>query len=916
MADNLNDQLTYNSMDYAVTTVDETTWRPVRGVMPIGGIQIRNELYRLKKKVPISSASTTPGQNGTPETVLSVSATQSPTKGQGQTLSLVSVSFTRDPADKNFAGVRIWFTGFKGSTTPSLMASGTVSPISFVCDTTKETVTVAVQPYSNAGASPDLSTCLTTTVTLNGVVQAPPAPSIAQSLTSTPTGVQFSFNQEGGLLQDVVQAYRVYKNSTNNSGTATVFKNYPQDPKNTGQVVVQDVLSNGTISYYWVSAVNTSGLESSLTQVAGSGTVISGFANSSDNMVRNGDFSGGNANWSASTQVGWFKTGQSGVPVGTSYIEVPSSTGGAFFLLCDDLIPVDTNQQYLVSCWMRMPTGNNNQDCYAGLFEYDANKNGISHVFNGYFIAGMLYTAISRTTDTFGNANGWQYFEGIIGGPPLANTSSPTVYQWAQGTVYVRPIFLINDSNGTAQTVQITGVRLSKVEASAIDAYKKVNGVNLIANSEFRNGISGYSVYDNNATGNVTIAFDSALGAPNSTGNRMHIHTASGAAPSPGLGGFTVGMPPDSGTLTVGQYHRGDRILIRMYAYIPRGYTVHYASNAFGDQGSVVWLRSQSGQSSWYEYMLMVTIGSTGTFSTIGYFWISSTLPAPIDWWVGSFEMIDIEQVQLSGANYQLYRQGVSTNLITQGSIIPTQSFLISFSCTSSSISLSWAAQTLFRSDGSTFTVSSGSQTYSSLSNSTTYYIYPYINVLTSAIGFANGSPPGTSSSSTTATQAYFDNRSALSPLVLTTASSGGGGGSGGGSGGGGDTCPEENELVEVSRNGQILQIKVKELDPQTDLLKGWSFQDKKDVYRKVMSVHSSSCAAWYAVQGHRVSPCEPVFIDGQWMPAHKAPGARFDTFVGVKVEINVEVDDYDEHNYWLVGPGGPLLVHNFLPYC
>lgn len=918
MADN---ELTYSTIVSSTDITDTgVSWRPVRTIYPIDTLIVRDRLNKVAQITAPAPASSDPsGTGGIPEVLLSLSAVQTASKQQDRVFSLVSISFTRDPSDANFASVDIWFTGYKGNTNPVLMTSGVDSPISFLCEATKETVVVTAQTVGSGGQTADLSFALTTTVTLSGVVSAPPAPSIAQSLVSTPTGIQFAFNQEGGLLEDVIQTYKVYKNSTNSTGTATVFKTFPQDPTNAGgQVVVEDVLANGTLSYYWVSAVNTSGLESSLTSVTGSGTIISGLAPTSDNMVRNGDFSGGNANWSQ-VPTSSIITGASGVPVGNSYLQWNSSQGTGF-IECDDYYPVDTNKSYLMSCWVKM-AGNTSNNQWAGFHEYDSNKNAISHVSGGSFACYCLYAGISQTSGgqfSEPSTNGWQYFEGIVNGPAISNSSAPGppgIYQFAANTAFIRPIFLFNDT-GTAQTVQVSGVRISKVEAVTINAYKKATGVNLIANPDFANGTSGYSVYDNNSTGNVTTSVVNNSTAPNSTGKVLQISTASGAAPSPGLGGFTVSMGVDSGTLTVGQYHKGDQILVRMTASIPSGYTVHYASNAFGNEGTVTWLRSQAGRGTWYEYLLLITIGVTGSFNTIGYFWISNELSAPVTWQVATFEMIDINQVQLTGSNYRLYRQGQSTDLLTQGSIIPTQAFIITFTLGPTNINLSWSSQSLFRADGSTFTVSGGTQGYSSLSNSTTYYIYPYINLSNNTVAFTNGSPPTTTSggNSTQAVETAFDQRVPLAPLVLQTQSSGGTGGTGGGSGsGGGGTCPEQNELVEVQRDGQVIQIKIGDLQ-RTDLLKGFSFPQNKDVYRPVRNIYRKSCAAWYMVDAHRVSPCEPVWKSNQWMPAHKAPGATLDTTVGIKVDVVVKVDDYSEHNFWLIGGTAPLLIHNWIP--
>lgn len=181
--------------------------------------------------------------------------------------------------------------------------------------------------------------------------------------------------------------------------------------------------------------------------------------------------------------------------------------------------------------------------------------------------------------------------------------------------------------------------------------------------------------------------------------------------------------------------------------------------------------------------------------------------------------------------------------------------------------------------------------------------------------------------------------------MVLTTPGSGSGGGSGGdgGSGGGPAPCPEENEMIEVlrvqevlpkgmgivvSRNGkiitikhrelnpatdgQVLQIKVGEVDSKTDLIKGYSFKRQKDVYRRIKNKFLRGCAAWRIVDGYKVTPCEPIWKNGQWMPAFKAPGATIDYTVGVRVDIVVDTGADEEHNYYLVGRETPLLIHNF----
>ena len=68
-------------------------------------------------------------------------------------------------------------------------------------------------------------------------------------------------------------------------------------------------------------------------------------------------------------------------------------------------------------------------------------------------------------------------------------------------------------------------------------------------------------------------------------------------------------------------------------------------------------------------------------------------------------------------------------------------------------------------------------------------------------------------------------------------------------------------------------------------------------------------------IDKHRVSVCEPVYANGQWLPAFKVEGAVHDEFVGRKIMLTVESDDYNESNYYLLedksAGNSDLLIHN-----
>ena len=248
----------------------------------------------------------------------------------------------------------------------------------------------------------------------------------------------------------------------------------------------------------------------------------------------------------------------------------------------------------------------------------------------------------------------------------------------------------------------------------------------------------------------------------------------------------------------------------------------------------------------------------------------------------------------------------VSTPLNAQGSIVPGQAILVTFTFTSSSITLNWATQSLLQADNSYLTFHSGSQTFSSLSPSTTYYIYEYIRVSDGTGQFVNSTPPPTAPDLTMSAQTCLDGRIPIDAIKVTTAASSG---SGGGSGGGGDLCPESQELVQVVDRGiiPVSQVAI------GDLILGRHLTDLTAVYRKVISISSEPCAAWRMVDGHRVSPCEEVWYGERWIAAYRIPEAPLDETVGTKVKITVQSDEYAESNYELQS-ATPLVIHNMRP--
>ena len=105
----------------------------------------------------------------------------------------------------------------------------------------------------------------------------------------------------------------------------------------------------------------------------------------------------------------------------------------------------------------------------------------------------------------------------------------------------------------------------------------------------------------------------------------------------------------------------------------------------------------------------------------------------------------------------------------------------------------------------------------------------------------------------------------------------------------------------------------IKAIDVQAgDYLKGKCFATGEDVYRRVVHVRRQEAAIWRMVDGHRVSPCEPIWHEGTWKAAFRASGSTIDRYNGIRMDISLDSDSYNEQNYYL-SDGTSLLIHNML---
>lgn len=166
-------------------------------------------------------------------------------------------------------------------------------------------------------------------------------------------------------------------------------------------------------------------------------------------------------------------------------------------------------------------------------------------------------------------------------------------------------------------------------------------------NPQFIDGTtSGYAVYGGSGVA-LSIVDEATLltKIPNATAKAMKV-AYSGSGTTVGHGGFATSQTraTSNGAITGhSQYREKQRQIIRLYASIPVGRTLQWASNAYGTGGSAAWITPQTGTGDWQEYALVQQIGAGGSLGGTNYFYINGGDNVAFDWYVAICELIDVD---------------------------------------------------------------------------------------------------------------------------------------------------------------------------------------------------------------------------------------------------------------------------------
>jgi hypothetical protein len=165
-----------------------------------------------------------------------------------------------------------------------------------------------------------------------------------------------------------------------------------------------------------------------------------------------------------------------------------------------------------------------------------------------------------------------------------------------------------------------------------------------------------------------------------------------------------------------------------------------------------------------------------------------------------------VQQTALTGNLIDPSKNG----FLPKGAICPNYGGTLSYTATTTSITWTWTGLTLYNADGSTTSITNGSQLVTGLSAGTTYYFLPFIYVASTSLTFSsNATPPGGTTGSPAI--AYIQKSAQLASLAIlqglvplasgiisaSTPASGTAAGTGAGSG----SCLRRDILVET-KNG------------------------------------------------------------------------------------------------------------------
>lgn len=266
------------------------------------------------------------------------------------------------------------------------------------------------------------------------------------------------------------------------------------------------------------------------------------------------------------------------------------------------------------------------------------------------FLAGVIYPVISgyRNSD-FSNGiadiNGNRLKIGKV-----VSRDGLTGFDLDNSTIFGKIQF-----RNTAGT--LTDVNTVSDTAQLAIAKNYASGKMLYTDPEFSgsygaSGYNGITFYNNAGGSDLTVTRGTSYSDfinggypanPNSSGCYLQISYNGGGNVSPGFGGFYF----------ANQARANAVFITRIVAMIPVGRNIQWASNQIGTGANGgQWLTSQAGTGKWEEYLCKVECGSTGTFSSTNFFYISDGGNVGFAWYVSYATVYDMTAANADPLKY------------------------------------------------------------------------------------------------------------------------------------------------------------------------------------------------------------------------------------------------------------------------
>ena len=251
-----------------------------------------------------------------------------------------------------------------------------------------------------------------------------------------------------------------------------------------------------------------------------------------------------------------------------------------------------------------------------------ADGRGISSITE-YYLASASASGVTTST------SGWT--------TTMQSTTTSKKYLWNYEKI------AYTDGTSSNSTVRIIGTHgaTGAKGAAGTPGIDFSQGKMLFTDPMFARGVNSTSKYANSGSSYLTWTRAAKSSDNPMTGTSYEMVCTNTGAVSPANGGFKWGHASRANAI----------FIYRIIAKIPSGRSIAWTTNEVGTGSSSKWLTSNAGTGKFTEYLLRLECGSSGTFSSTGFFYVrgtAGTSSSPLKWYVAyatCFDMTNVSDV-------------------------------------------------------------------------------------------------------------------------------------------------------------------------------------------------------------------------------------------------------------------------------